>query len=571
MAYFNPKINIPTAIDSRNSFDLSCDHVTTMNFMESRVTYCKEVMPGETTHINVESFTRLSPLVVPTFGRMSIIHRAFFVPFRTVFNQWNAFITRSFYNGVAVTRVPYVYNSTIDSLLIMNQLSETVTSGAFDFADSNGNKHKFTVKGRNIYNLLVSLGYRGMFTADYQTKCSLLPLLCYAKAMRDWIFNENFNQTAVNHIDYFIEHPDQLSSLTNFYEFLNYLYTGVSYYEQDYFTSSTVNPNGPNGTLVSSTLTVPNNNSTAKSVTVDSSKNDAVIQLNSGGFLNQFALDTLKHVADYLKRHQLVGSKIIDRYLTQFGIKLDNNSINRSTYLGKSVCPIQIGDVMSTADTDGSVLGNYAGRGLGYDKTGSFDISDIKEFGMVIVISQIVPKIGYVQGINRNILHLEPNDFFTPEFDGQGYQAIAKPELFVSKNGSTNESYLSNEIFGFTPHYAEYKSSKDMLTGNYLFDSVNVGEDSWYLFRKFVDGDVASGLLSEINENFVSAVSDRSRYMRIFNGGSELGIDPFRCIFHFEVKSSLPCSKLFDNYEWHDRGKQVSETVNGSGNLAGLD
>lgn len=568
MAYFNPKITIPTAVDSRNNFDLSCDHVTTMNFLESRITYCKEVMPGENLHINVESFTRLSPLVVPTFGRMSIIHRAFFVPYRLVFKEWNAFITRSFYEGGAITKTPYVTNSVILDVLTLPGNSTVITSGQSDF-ETPSNKYQFTSRGRAYYNILVSLGYRCFFYESEQHS-SMLPLLAYAKAVRDWLVNENLNQDLANSIDRHISQARQTWNVSGLDNLLYEIHIGLANYEQDYFTSACLHPNGPNG--FTAQITVPNNNPDAKSVSSSPTDNDALINLGSGGFLNQFALDTLKHVADYLKRHQLVGSKIIDRYLSQFGIKLDNNVVNRSSYLGKSICQIQIGDVMSTADTEGSVLGNYAGRGLGYDKSGSFDLSNVSEFGMVFVVSQIVPKIGYVQGLNRTILHTEPNDFFTPEFDGQGYQAISRNELYVSKKGSVNEFLTKDsDIFGFTPHYAEYKVGRDMLTGNYLFDTINTGEDSWYLYRKFVDGDVVSGLVGEINDHFVRTDSDRNRYMRIFNGGQQLGVDPFRCIFHFDVKASLPCSKLFDNYEWHDRGKEVSETVNGSGNLAGLD
>lgn len=584
MSKFNPRIQIPTAIDSRNTFDLSCDHVTTMSFLESKITYCKEVMPGESTEINVESFSRLSALAVPTFGRMNIVHRAFFVPFRTVFKNWNAFITNSFVQGQVVSNVPTITNRQLSNLLKENysiSAGEGEQPDYYYYTGTTNQAMRFTDSGRSAYDILVSLGYKLTFNNLDSTHVSFLPLLCYAKAMRDWIINENFNQFIVNRIDYYIDNINELvngGKEQNLNQFFDILITNVVSYEQDYFTSACVYPNGPNGSINVDSLYIQNNNPNFSendyaNISVDYN-NDAFVSsetdISIPTTFNQFALDALKHVSDYLKRHQLVGSKIIDRYLAHYGKKLNPAVLNRSIYLGKSIVPIQVGDVMSTADTDGAVLGDYAGRGLGYGSNSSFSIKDSDEFGYIIVISQVVPKIGYVEGVDRSVLHISPQDFFTPEFDSLGYQAIARKELYVSNNGQTNGVYDTefDSIFGYSPRYGEYKVGRDKLSGNYLFPSSSAGEDSWYLFRKMYADDMQD--YQEINEHFVNAFYDREQYGRIFNGWSSIA-QPFRCIFHFDVKASLPATKLFDNYEWHEHGKVIDSTINGSANLAGTD
>ena len=83
MANFFSKIKLPTAVDKRTHFDLSCDHVTTMDWFSPKISYIKEMVPNESIEIKQETFTRLAPMTVPTFGRINMIHRAFFVPMRT--------------------------------------------------------------------------------------------------------------------------------------------------------------------------------------------------------------------------------------------------------------------------------------------------------------------------------------------------------------------------------------------------------------------------------------------------------------------------------------------------------
>ena len=95
MASFLDKIKVDTAVENRNKLDLGCDHITSANFMQYNVAWCKELVPKEKISVSMETFTRLNPMPVPTFGRAKINNRAFFVPFRTIFPAWNDFITDS--------------------------------------------------------------------------------------------------------------------------------------------------------------------------------------------------------------------------------------------------------------------------------------------------------------------------------------------------------------------------------------------------------------------------------------------------------------------------------------------
>ena len=118
MASFLDKIQVNTAIENRTKLDLGCDHITTANFMQYNVAWCKELVPKEKISVNMETFTRLNPMPVPTFGRAKINNRAFFVPFRTIFPAWNDFITdarHAYADNVMreVSTVPLVSNASL--------------------------------------------------------------------------------------------------------------------------------------------------------------------------------------------------------------------------------------------------------------------------------------------------------------------------------------------------------------------------------------------------------------------------------------------------------------------------
>ena len=278
-----------------------------------------------------------------------------------------------------------------------------------------------------------------------------------------------------------------------------------------------------------------------------------------GSSITQFTVDVLKSLTDYMKRHQIVGARALDRYLSRFGIQLSAEKLNRSIYIGSTAEDIQFGDVMSTSNTDTGRVGDYAGKGLGYG-TSDFEC-DTDEYGIFLVISSIIPRTGYFQGVNRNVMHVTRTDFWTPEFDNLGTQAISKHEVFVpydtTVDGYTATSY--NELFGFTPRYAEYKVGRDILSGDFRCGSINNGAESWHTMR-VLDYENYEDVVH--SRDFVSG-TDADQYSRIFYNVDADSSDKFNVIYHFNVTSLAPMKPLFDTYDFEDKGKDVIMDVNG--------
>lgn len=623
MAAFQDKFMVNTAITESTKMDLSCDFITTGDFFEVTPVYIKEMVPGEHIRIESEEFTRLQPLNVPTFGRGNINTRGFFVPMRTVMSQWNEFITdapsvtgalnsSTSPTMVVPSSVPVVHAELIceaflrqtgvagyPAILSLNTdswgVSTTTAPGTYDFkVDVQGTVWYITLnqQGRRVKKTLESLGYKvypkkstsvGTYPNVPELRWSAMPLLAVAKVYVDWYINSaygilyedalwiqrmlnNVNPTSID-----VQAPEVVR-LLNFIVMANY--------DSDYFVSAWDNPVSPNPTAFTSNIvysddTFDNPYKSTVEVNTTISSNGTPYMRGFNGtssaptpyYVSEYALTALKSLTDYMKRHQMVGVHAFDRYLSRFGKGLSDEQLRRSKYLGSHKGSIQFGDIMQTTSDieSGLGLGKFAGKGISYDK-GVFEYTT-NEYGYIILISSIIPSVGYYQGIDRNLLHTNKLDFWTPEFDNLGVQTIASNELYIPYDGSSNMINTYSYTFGFTPRYSEYKFSKDRLTGDFTVPSLNWNGDldAWHFMRKFDDTSFAGDPSNVVHsKDFVNGSIDGEQYNRIFQGwNSKAPQDMFWMIWHFNVISHSPMKSMFDTYEFEDKGRKIVEEVNG--------
>lgn len=118
-----PKIKVGSK-KKRDKMDLSFDNSTTIGFGHVQPTMCREMVPGSTFEVKTNSFVRLSPLVLPTFGRMSLIHKHVFVPISSIWEPFNSFLSGQPYsfNGQSVkwNKTPYFQLSRAVAKIISN-------------------------------------------------------------------------------------------------------------------------------------------------------------------------------------------------------------------------------------------------------------------------------------------------------------------------------------------------------------------------------------------------------------------------------------------------------------------
>lgn len=610
MANVPRKTQLPVASCHKSQVTFTPTHVTTLDWMRPSVSYCMEYNPKFPFTLTHKMFTRLEPLAVPTFGEASVHHRAFFVPMRTV---WPAFIDFE-------ANLPHVYSDgtssvpTIVPLLNMSQVIKCFIGGFYVQGDdgmigeNESNKFvtrihpddvqstppdfeyfgpldsgdagdrasyeyayfKFTNYGCHCMSILRQLGYGITFDYDIarRTTDSLLPFLCLMRVYLDYYYSSQYanDEDSAWILHKFTDNVEQLnfdfSDLRRSFEILTTLVYG-----DDFFVNAWDNPNGPNtGLSADISLDIPITSDyiegDSNEVYVNSHRDPNILPDGNGGF-TQYGLNALKGLTDYIKRNQISGSRAIDRYSARYGLRLTADKLSRSYYIGETIEDIQFGDVTSTASTEGATLGDYAGKGLAY-ANGNYDFN-FPEWGFVFIISTVVPKQDYYQGVDRHIMHLTRFDFFTDEFDNLGSQALSKREVYCPLNGSAflSEKY-NDEVFGFVPRYGEYKIGRSRLTGNFLRATQKARNDAWTLFRD------VEPIFKELNngENFIHSPEfikalDRQQYNRIFTYTDEY--DNFNCTHMFTLNGTFPGKSLYDTYDFKDEDEAPKTTVDVNG------
>lgn len=601
------KVRLPLGIGRKNKFSMRPITTTTQDWFSLRPVFSVEMMPNSSIRVGHSYYSRLSPLQKPMMGTGRIINRAFFVPYRILMPGFNDFIsdTDSVHNGSSVrySHVPYVKQSVLCDAIVNSGGVVAATSSDYDFAyyvSGTLTYGKFNEKGKQIYAILTGLGYSLSFGFQSEDdpanmSVSLMKLLAYFKIVSDWYVNNNFFSRA-NNINVQLDSIGRTLSVTTGQLTSLFMLTCYSTLDEDYFTTASVNPVTPPGSsqvlindITNDKTNVGSSSSTGYRSGVSSLSNpsanapstptikgvnaDGNIVTNAFvGNLSQYLVNALAALTSYMQRNNIVGYKTLDRFRARFGIKLDSAVLDRSIYLGSNSSSIKIDEVMSNADTEGAALGAYVGRGEAGDRNNVFSFKNEAgkgEFGVFMILSTIIPDIHYGQGISRDNLHINRLDFFTPEFDALGMQAIARAELYNDAKTIANladlRNFSPNDSFGFQATYSEYCRIPDILSGDFRRNN-SLDLRAFHLYRMFnepgVDGSPSISSYTKISENFV--MGNPSEYNKIFN---YLGTDwdHFYVVHVFDVDLVQPKKRLYDSYEFHDDNEGEPVTMDYKG------
>lgn len=291
MSIFSTK-RIKTASKDRSKINLSSHVITTNDFGFSMPVYAREVVPGDQWSINLRAFARLAPLPVPSLTSVKIVNRAYYVRFRNVWRDWEAFWEQRpsiDSNGTPnnITKVPTFSNADFVRIFLGNNIgqfnpdspegfqpetTEFVTAVKVDIPNGSSTEeikkkeaaynhldvplvflppiglgtgggysgYNFTSTGRRVLSVMRSLGYNFNWNTDDTTKMSLLPLLCYCRTFYDYILPSKYSNDLVFRSLFVKTINDGQNSLRTI---LKYVIQGFfNFYENDYFTASWTTP-----------------------------------------------------------------------------------------------------------------------------------------------------------------------------------------------------------------------------------------------------------------------------------------------------------------------------------------
>jgi hypothetical protein len=173
----------------------------------------------------------------------------------------------------------------------------------------------------------------------------------------------------------------------------------------------------------------------------------------------------------YQEARMRFGSRYSE-YVRYLGVNPADSRLQRPEYLGGGRTVINFSEVLATADSEDTNIGDLKGHGIAAVKTRNF-IRHFNEHGYFISLMSVRPKTMYQDGIHRTFLRQTKEDFWQRELQMIGQQTIYRNEVFADAANGT-------ETFGYQDRYSDYKRIPSNVAGEFR-DIL----DYWHMGRKF--------------------------------------------------------------------------------------
>ena len=186
---------------------------------------------------------------------------------------------------------------------------------------------------------------------------------------------------------------------------------------------------------------------------------------------------------------------------SRFGIKDAGGDarLQRPEYLGGSTQTISVHPVPQQSESGTTAQGNLAGFGTSFGQNGF--TKSFTEHGYVLGLWSARADLTYMQGLDRMWSRSTRYDYFMPEMEGLGEQAVLSKEIYA--DGGVQD----DDVFGYIPRYDEYRFKRSNITG--LFRSDATGSlDPWHLSEEF-------GTRPTLNSTFIECNTPVDRVIAV--------------------------------------------------------
>ena len=463
---------------SRNDFDMSQRVLFTSSVGQCLPVYYDLLSPNDKVQIDSALLTRTQTLKSNPMTRVQEHIDYFFVPYKRVFTNFNQWYTMMMHDVHSVLLNDTQLKKVIPSLNLAQLVREVPQPDASmsrqEINDLNYSDEFGVLKMHNAQRLLDLLNFGHWSFQRFQNggdNIKINPALICA-------------YHAINHDFYRLTdrtNPDvELANMDNYNvapprgdRFLSIYYRP---WRRDFYTNLEVSPlfGGYNEFNF-------NENLPEKFL----SPNQAYLYNQSGQYLspgsdipmttagaygegtnNGNTLDALRRAAalERLSQLQRFNEKFWNYQMSAlFGLEVPDN-YDHVVYLGSHHSNIQFSDVVASATTDQSVLGEIAGKGLNIPKGSKTIEYTTKQHGFIMGIYSATPIADYLAtGIDRINTYHTLNDFYQSAYDNLGMQ----PKYYYENNFDVNTA-TNNTILGWTYRWQELKEKPDVVHGAFV-------------------------------------------------------------------------------------------------------
>lgn len=252
----------------------------------------------------------------------------------------------------------------------------------------------------------------------------------------------------------------------------------------------------------------------------------------AGGF-DVYTLLTAQMMQKWREQIQRAGNRAEDRLRALYGVSPSSDAKNSPYIIGSTTYDLNANQVTSTSASESVRLGDIAAKGIGYAQRNSFEFT-ASEFGIIMVVSYILPENNYLAPIDKNRTLIEPFDYFTEQLENLGLEQIEGELLGTAQYDQSNDSY-SYGVFdspGFAARYWNYKQKVNVIHLGFEHGQEN---SKWIPSR-------IEGLAESWNFHYVAP----NEYDTVFGTRTDytLATDQFIGAARVSCDSVLPMSEL---------------------------
>lgn len=216
----------------------------------------------------------------------------------------------------------------------------------------------------------------------------------------------------------------------------------------------------------------------------------------SGSLALGITLEDLRELAvaqTILEKMARTDGSYYDFGVTFFGEPSKAATDYRPVFIGGTYTPLQFTEVLQTSQSTpssssggASVLGQYAGHGIGVDQSGQIGRVHTDDYGYIMILACIMPDVYYHQGLDKLWSRKLQSDWYLPERARLGMQPITNKEIFLQAQSvvDSDGNPVNDNLWAYQDIYDEYRYRANRISGK-IADSTN---KSFYPFtqaRKF--------------------------------------------------------------------------------------